>query len=86
MRAARSTFSSTDKSSVMERTISRRTSLGSFFKRNSRALRKEVTSLCEISLILSRESFMLSPVSRPAARITLRCEISVFLMRRNISW
>ena len=25
------------------------------------------------------------PVSRPDARITLRCEISVFLIRRNIS-
>jgi len=49
-------------------------------------LRNAVTTLWEMSMTLSRDSFMWSPVSRPAARITLRCEISVFLIRRNISW
>ncbi len=37
------------------------------------------------SMKLSRDNFIWSPASRPAARITLRCVISVFLMRRNMS-
>ena len=39
--------------------------LSLFFSRSSRFLRSISTSLCEMSLILSRESFMASPVSRP---------------------
>ena len=71
--------------SVITFTSSSRTSLGSRFSRNSRLLRSAATILWEMSLILSRESFMWSPESRPEARITLRCVIRVFLMRRNIS-
>ena len=51
--------------SVIALTISSRTSLGSRFTRKSRDLRNAATNLWEMSLILSRDSFMLSPVSRP---------------------
>ena len=41
--------------------------------------------LCEMSVILSRDNFMLSPESRPDARMIFFCEIRVFLILRNMS-